>query len=91
MNKQFQKLLVVWFALLMSIGIYFLFTRFAAPGVVYEPVSATNRLLIVALAVLAVFLILASFFVRRRFLARSIDEQNVLLVHQGHTFAWGHV
>jgi hypothetical protein len=87
-NKRFQTLLVVWFALLMSIGLYFLLSRFAAPEVDYEPVSAANRFLIVALAALATFLVIGSFFVKRRFMARSIDKQEVLLVHQGHTFAW---
>ncbi len=81
-------MIILWFALLMSIVSYFLFSRFLAPNVDFEPERAFNRLLIVALTVLSIGLVIASFFVKRRFLAQSIDRQDVVLVHKGHLFAW---
>jgi len=72
----------------MSIVSCFLLSRFVAPNVDFDPSNAFNRLLIVSLGVLAIFLVTASFLVKRRFLAQSIDRQDVVLVHKGHIVAW---
>jgi hypothetical protein len=83
LDKRYQTLVVLWFALLMSIGMYFLFSLFVAPAVASEPRNAPSSLLIVALTALATFLVLGSFAVKRKLLERSVETQDVSLVQKG--------
>jgi hypothetical protein len=83
LDKRYQTLVVLWFALLMSIGMYFLFSLFVAPAVTSEPRNPPSSLLIVALTALATFLVLGSFAVKRKLLERSVETQDVSLVQKG--------
>lgn len=87
-NKRFQSLLIMWFALLMSVLLYFLLTHFAAPKVDYDPGNSTTRVLVVALTLAAILLVAASFFIRRTLLARSVDQQQINLVSQANVVAY---
>jgi len=53
-DKRYQTLVVLWFGLFMSIGMYFLFSVLFAPEITNE--SPPSRLVSVTLAALAVFL-----------------------------------
>lgn len=73
---------ILWFALLMSIGCYFLVSYFA-PGVVNEPGDAPSRLLVAAITAAGVVPVVISFVVKRKLLQRSVEKQDIGLVQQG--------
>jgi len=83
LDKRYQTLVVLWSALLMSIGMYFLFSVFVAPERSNEPHNPPSSLLIVALTALGTFLVIASFAVKRKLLERSVEKQDVSLVQKG--------
>lgn len=83
LNKRYQTLVILWFALLMSIGFYFLILMFVAPEVGSGPRNPPSSLLIVAITALGSFLVVASFAVKRKLLKRSIETQDVNLVQKG--------
>jgi NADH:ubiquinone oxidoreductase subunit 2 (subunit N) len=81
LDKRYQTLVVLWFALLLSVGMYFLFLTFAAPTIQTEPANRSS-LLIVVLTALGVFLVIASFAVKQKLLKRSVENQDVGLVQK---------
>lgn len=83
LDKRYQTLIVLWFAQLMSIGMFFIFTVFAAPESGNEPGNPPSALLIVALTALGTFLVIVSFAVKGKFLERSVENQDVSLVQKG--------
>lgn len=83
LNKRHQTLIVLWFALLMSIGMFFIFSLFAAPEISHERSNPPSSLLIVALTALGTFLVILSFVVKRKLLERSVDKQDINLVQKG--------
>ena len=83
LDKRYQTLVVLWFALLMSIGMYFLFSVFVSPAVSAVPRNPPRSLLIVALTALGTFLVVVSFAVKRKLLDRSVERQDVSLVQKG--------
>jgi hypothetical protein len=72
---------ILWFALLLSIGSLFLLSRLVPPEVASG--IAPSSLLIVALTAAGTFLVAISFVVKRKFLQRSVEKQDVGLVQQG--------
>jgi NADH:ubiquinone oxidoreductase subunit 2 (subunit N) len=83
LDKRYQTLVTLWFALLMSIGMYFLFSVFVAPGRSNEAANPPSSLLIIALTALSTLLVIVSFPVKRKFLERSVEKQDVNLVQKG--------
>jgi NADH:ubiquinone oxidoreductase subunit 2 (subunit N) len=81
LDKRYQTLVVLWFALLLSVGMYFLFLTFAAPRIQNGPVNGSS-FLIVVLTVLGVFLVIVSFAVKQKLLERSVEKQDVSLVQK---------
>jgi len=82
LNKRYQTMLTLWFALLMSVVIYFVFLQFAAPPIATPSENPRNSLLIVAITALGMMLVLVSFFVKRKMLQRSVEKQDVVLVQK---------
>lgn len=82
-DKRYQTLVILWFALLMSIVMYFIFSLVAAPKMNAEVGNPPSSLLIVALAALGTFFVILSFVVKRKFLERSVDQQDTSLVQKG--------
>ena len=80
LDKRYQTLVVLWFALLMSIVIYFLFSVFVWPAVSNEPGNPSRSLLIVALTALGTFLVISSFPVKGKLFERAVERQDVSLV-----------
>ena len=81
-DKRYQTLVVLWFALLMSIGSFFLFSLFLAPEIHNEPRNPPSSLLIVGLTALGAFLVIASFAIEQKLLERSVEKQDVSLVQK---------
>jgi NADH:ubiquinone oxidoreductase subunit 2 (subunit N) len=82
LDKRYQTLIILWSALLMSIGVYFLFSVFVTPEV-HGAGNPSRSLLIVVLTALGTLLVIVSFPVKNKFLERSIEKQDLGLVQKG--------
>ena len=74
-------MLTLWFALLMSIVMYFVFIQLSAPERA-DPANPPNSILIVGITGLGTLLVIISFVVKRKLLDRSVETQDVLLVQR---------
>ena len=83
-DKRYQTLLILWLAMLMNIGLLFLVAFIAAQ----EETKPASQLLTLALVALGTFLVVISFAVKRKFIQRSVDRQDVSLVQKGLIVAW---
>ena len=81
LNKRHQTMLVLWFALLMSVVMYFVFSLFVTPNISTEP-SSSRTLLIVALTAVSTVSVIVSFPVKNKLLERSVEKQDPLLVQK---------
>ena len=82
LDKRYQTLVVLWFALLMSIGMYFLFSLFVPASAGNSPRNPPRSLLLVGLTALGSLLVILSFAVKRKLLERSVEKQDVSLVQK---------
>jgi FtsH-binding integral membrane protein len=82
LNARYQTLLILWFGLLMSIGMFFLVTLFAAPKIGNNASNSTNSAAVLVLAAVGTFLVILSFLVKRKLLERSVEKQDLNLVQQ---------
>jgi hypothetical protein len=82
LNKLYQTLIVLWFALLMSVSMFFLFSLFVTPNISHAPNNSTRALLIFGLTAMGTFLVIGSFAVKNKILERSVDKQDVSLVQK---------
>jgi NADH:ubiquinone oxidoreductase subunit 2 (subunit N) len=80
LDTRYRTLLTLWFALLLSIGSFFVFTLFAVNETGSEPGRAPNTVLVVALTAVGTFLVVVSFAVKRKLLERSVEKQDLGLV-----------
>jgi len=86
LNKRYQTMLTLWFALLMSIVIYFVFIQFSAPARA-NAANPPNSILIVGITALGTLLVIISFVVKRKLLERSVEKQDAFLVQKAMIFA----
>ncbi|HET6893574.1 MAG TPA: hypothetical protein VFH31_20920 [Pyrinomonadaceae bacterium] len=77
LDARYRTLVILWFALFCSIGLFFLLTLLA-PSEVRE-----NNAVSLTLAVLGTLAVIASYFVKRRYLNQAVDKQDVALVQVG--------
>ena len=82
LNARYQTLLILWFALLMSIGMFFVLTLFAAPKIVDDAPNPTNSVAVIVLTAVGAFIVVLSFVVKRKLLERSVERQDITLVQQ---------
>lgn len=81
-DKRYQTLLILWFAMLMNIGILFMVAFIAAPDR-NDVTGPSSKILTFAFAAVGAFLVVISFAVKRKFFARAVDQQDVSLVQKG--------
>lgn len=81
LNKRYQSMLILWFALLMSVVMYFVFLQVAAPAIANAENPPDSRLVVVITALGALF-VLVSFVVKRKLLERSVVEQDTAIVQK---------
>jgi hypothetical protein len=86
LNKRYQTMLTLWFALLMSVVMYFVFLQIAAPAVANAE-NPPNSSLILVLTALGAVMVIVSFVVKRKLLEKSVEEQDVLLVQKAMVIA----
>ena len=82
LNKRYQTLLILWFALLMSVVMYFFFVQIAAPPIANAE-TPPNSSLIIGITALGAVLVLVSFVVKRKLLEQSVEKQDPGLVQKG--------
>ena len=75
---------IVWLALLINVGLFYLLTNFADRPANIEP----NSTLSLALLAAGVSSTLASFLVKNRLISRAIEQRQVQQVQQGYIVAW---
>jgi NADH:ubiquinone oxidoreductase subunit 2 (subunit N) len=82
LNKRHQTLIVLWFALLMNIGVLFVVSAFVAPQIRPEPAAPPRSLLMLTLTAAGMVLVIISFAVKRKLLQRSVEMQDLSLVQK---------
>jgi NADH:ubiquinone oxidoreductase subunit 2 (subunit N) len=83
-DARFRVMLILWFALLSSVVVYFLVSL-----VIQRPNGddGENRTLTFVLTVAGTFTVIVSTALKQRFLARSVDQQRLELVQTGYIVA----
>ena len=82
LDTRYRTMLILWFALLMSVVMFFKFTIVAAPAPFDQDRYAPTSVVLFALAAVGAFLVVLSFAVKRKILQRSVEKQDVKLVQQ---------
>lgn len=83
-EPRIRTIRTLWVAMLLSVGLYYVFTLFVGQPKNSDPNSALS-LMLVGVGLLTT---LISVPIKKKFLARSVEEQRVELVQQGHIIAW---
>lgn len=83
-EQAYTTLVIIWFALLVSQGLFVLVIFFARPELFRfdftQPLLGNNAVVIGVLSLISLSSLVTSFVLRRRFLAQAIDEQKVELL-----------
>jgi hypothetical protein len=82
LDTRYRTMLILWFALLMSVVMFFVLTIVAAPVPFDEDRDAPTSVILFALAGVGTFLVVLSFAVKRKMLQRSVEKQEPMLVQQ---------
>ena len=82
LETRYRNMLILWFALLMSVVMFFVFTIVAAPAPFDRDRDAPTGVIVFALAGVGSFLVVLSFAVKRKMLQRSVEKQEPMLVQQ---------
>jgi hypothetical protein len=87
LNKRYLTMIVLWFGLLTSMAMYFVFTLVVTPNVNKDLDTSLRSLLIFGLTALGTFLVVMSFVVKSKVLQRSVERQDINLVQKAMVFA----
>lgn len=79
-DARYRIMLIIWFALLSAVGLYFMVAQFVQPP---QAGSAPNKMLTIILSGMAAFLVVVSFAVKQKFLKQSMEQQEIALVQTG--------
>jgi hypothetical protein len=82
LNKRYQTMIVLWFALLSSVATYFLVSLFVPPRTTSEPNHLPSSFVMFALTGLGTFLVIISFAVKNKLLHKSVEQQDIGLVQK---------
>jgi hypothetical protein len=85
-DARYRTLVVMWTALLISVGMYIFFTRVAvtpSSGNLSREAVETNRMILWGCAALGVLTFLLSFLLKSKFLKQSVEKQDVRIVQTG--------
>ena len=83
-EQRLRTMRTLWIAMLLSIGMYYVFTFFVERSRDVTP----NRTLSLVLVGVALLTTLISFPIKNKLLTRAVDQQQVQLVQQGYIVAW---
>jgi hypothetical protein len=79
-DARYRIMLIIWFALLSSVGIYFVVAQLVQPP---QTDSTQNTMLTLILFGMGTLMVLASFALKHRFLRQSVERQEIALVQTG--------
>lgn len=82
LDTRYRTMLILWFALLLSIVMLFVMTIVAAPAPVDRDREASTSVILFVLAGIGTFLVVLSFVIKRKVLQRSVEKQEPMLVQQ---------
>ena len=82
LDTRYRTMLILWFALLMSVVMLFVMTFVVEPVPFNEDRDAPTSVVLFVLAAVGTFLVVLSFAVKRKMLQRSVERQEVMLVQQ---------
>jgi hypothetical protein len=83
-EQRIRTMRTLWIAMLLSVGMYYVFTLFVG-----RPESAgPNPNLTLILVGIGLVTTAISFPIKSRFLARAVDQQQPQLVQQGYILTW---
>ena len=82
LDTRYRSMLILWFALLMGVVMFFVMTIVAAPAPLDRDRNAPTSVILFALAGVGAFLVVLSFAVKRKMLQRSVEKQEPMLVQQ---------
>jgi hypothetical protein len=85
LELRIRTMRVVWIALLLSIGAYYIFTIIAGRSENAVP----NQTVSMALLGGAVFAFIASFPIKSKLLSKAVEQQQTGMVQQAYVVAWG--
>jgi hypothetical protein len=80
LKQRYQTMLTLWFALLASVGMYFVLLTMMGPPVASESGTPSSSILIVVFTAAGMVLVLGSFVVKAKLLAQSVETQSVAAV-----------
>ena len=90
-DAKYRSVVIVWFAILFSTGLFFLVSRIVAtsstPGELPELVE-TNRILLWVCVAVGVLTFLVSFILKGKLLKQSVEKHSIQLVVSGHIVAF---
>lgn len=83
-EQRMRTVRILWLALLVSVGLYYLLTMFAGRPESLEP----NNTVSLALLAAGVSATLVSFLIKNKLINRAIEQRQVQQVQQGYIVAW---
>jgi asparagine N-glycosylation enzyme membrane subunit Stt3 len=75
---------ILWFGMLMSVAVYFVFTLFTTRKENLEP----NPTISLTLLCVAVLMVLVAFLIKSKLLSNAVDQQNTVMVQQAYIVTW---
>ena len=75
---------VLWFAMLTSVAVYFVFTLFTTRKEGLQP----NPTISLTLVCVAVLMVLVSFVIKSKLLSNAVNQQNTVMVQQAYIVTW---
>jgi hypothetical protein len=81
-DAQYRAMLILWFAFLSSIVMYLIVAL-----VIPRPEAAENRVLTILFSAVSAFLVIVSFALKKKYLSRSVDLQQIGLVNTAYIAA----
>ncbi len=79
LEPRYRTMMILWFALLCSIGMFFLFAVLMAP----DFAVTENKMLTLTFFAVGTMAVIISRFVKQRFLSQAVEKQDVALVQTG--------
>lgn len=86
LQQRQRSLIIVWFGLLVSVGLYFALSHFQVSPT--PDLTLAKSPLIIALTAMAMVLVIVSFVLKKRFLGQAVEQQNVAQVNVAYIVAW---
>jgi ABC-type Mn2+/Zn2+ transport system permease subunit len=90
-DARYRTLVIMWLALMISIGLYVFMTRVAvtpAQGNLSGEINETNRMILWGCVAVGGLTFLLSFVFKQRFLKQSVEQHDARLVQTGLVLAW---